>query len=445
MKRFIFMVFALFVLSGCKNNDKKMNKFSYELGVVAGFSELVNAGVKRLALSSPMTPNEMDRFVEQAETIAAKHNVSVYRETNLIITDLFPSDIAEGKHVLLLYQGTTLDEYFELKNDFLGLKEKGLYYKEEKRELSRRFGRLLSYSPKKINQLLAENTSFKTIDDFGIKATNLFLYYDDLKKAGEFYTEILGMELVADYGMALILKMAAASYLVLVDAGLGAHSSDEPKTVALALLTDQLEEWYSYLKQNKVEIKYDYKPKQGSAHDGFVAVDPEGYLLEFERFNQHPENEKFIPLLKQNIENSPETNLGIHSTITWLYYKNVLAMQNFFQDVLGLEMVADQGWTKIYKVSETGFLAIVDEKRGMHNWTEKKAVNIGFIVNNLDFLFEYVKDNQTFELRDTTMYFNPDGRYKAVVGFCPENYYLEFNEFLEHELNETLLSYLNSD
>ena len=55
-------------------------------------------------------------------------------------------------------------------------------------------------------------------------------------------------------------------------------------------------------------------------------------------------------------------------------------MQNYYQDVLGLELVADQGWTKIYQVTNTGFLAIVDEKRGMHDFTEKKAVNVGFII-----------------------------------------------------------------
>ena len=44
-------------------------------------------------------------------------------------------------------------------------------------------------------------------------------------------------------------------------------------------------------------MKYDYKPKEGSAHDGFVMEDPEGYLLEFERFNPHEENLQFTPLL----------------------------------------------------------------------------------------------------------------------------------------------------
>jgi hypothetical protein len=189
----------------------------------------------------------------------------------------------------------------------------------------------------------------------------------------------------------------------------------------------------------------------GSAHDGFVAIDPEGYLLEFERFNQHSENEKFVPILKQNKANPIKSALGnnlpeglsIHSTITWLYYKDLLAMQNFYQDKLGLAMVADQGWTKIYKVSDTGFLGIVDEKRGMHSFTAKKAVNLGFIIDDLEGWFEYAQKNNLFELYEEELGIGPEMRYKAFVGFCPEEYYLEFDRFFPHDDNTLLIKYLN--
>jgi len=447
----------LIVLMGCKTdlqkNKMKIDKYSYELGVVGGFSELIAAGVKQLALSAPMTPEEMDIFIIEAEKVAAKHGVSVYRESDLIITDLFPADVAEGKEVLLVYKGTTKKSYFALKSDKAKLEKEGEYDDIAAREISRRFGRLLSYSPCQINRLIAQNTSFRTMDDFGIRANNLFLYYQDLKAAGEFYSKTLGMEIVADYGMALILRMTRDSYLTLVDEAKGMHSADEPKTVALALLTDQLDEWYSWLQSKNVQINYEYKPKQGSAHDGFVVVDPEGYLLEFERFNQHPENERFIPLLEINKNNTLESlqinnlpdSLKIHSTIIWLYYKDVLALQNFYQNVLGLEMVADQGWTKIYKVSDSGFMAIVDEKRGMHKSTIKKAVNVGFIVEDLISWFDYVKVNEVMPLFEKDLDVGPENRYKSFVAFDPEGYYLEFDAFFLHNDNTRLLRYLEKE
>ncbi|NJN43098.1 MAG: VOC family protein [Flammeovirgaceae bacterium] len=310
------------LISGC---SLPKDQYAYQLGAVGAFSEMVNAGAKRLALSTPLSPEEMDVFILEAQKIADRHGVMLYRESDLIVTDLFPADIAKDLDVLLIYKGTTLDEYLTLKKDIHELNAEELYDGKVREEMARRFGRLLSYTPQKINQLLKDNTNFRTMADFQIRATNLFLYYKDLNKATNFYTETLGMELMADYQMAKILRMTADSYLILVDATKGMHTAEEPKTVALALLTDRLGEWYEHLNSKNVPIKYSYKPKEGGAHDGFVAIDPEGYLLEFETFKQHPENEKFIPLLKKNSPVTAKTKSpGFHSTITWLYYKDML-------------------------------------------------------------------------------------------------------------------------
>ncbi len=291
----------------------------------------------------------------------------------------------------------------------------------------------------------------KTMKDFGIRASNLFLYYEHLDAATDFYTHTLGMELVSDYQMAKILRMTADSYLILVDAASGMHTAKEPKTVALALISDQLEEWYAFLKTQNVEIKYELKTKEGSPHDGFVLLDPEGYLLEFERFNPHPENEDFMPLLEQaktitcpDSQNSGvPAGLGFKATVTWLYYKDLLAMQTFYLDVLGLEMVADQGWTKIHKSSSTGFIGLVDEKKGMHNFTEEKAVNVSFILDELEPWFDYAKNNKLFEMRSGKLETGPETKYKAFVGYDPEGYFMEFDRFYTHADNNLLMKYLN--
>ena len=117
-------------------------------------------------------------------------------------------------------------------------------------------------------------------------------------------------------------------------------------------------------------------------------------------------------------------------------------MQHYYQDVLGLELVADQGWTKIYQASTTGFLAIVDEKRGMHNFTAKKAVNVGFIIDDLIPWFEYVKTNNLIALRAQALNIGPETRYKSFVGYGPEQYYWEFDAFFPHEDNTLFLKYL---
>ena len=429
-------------------NEAELEK-AYHLGAIGAFGEAIDAGVKQLALSSTLSPADMDAFMEDAKAVADKNNVLLYREPSLLVTDLFPADVAAGKEVLLIYQNTTLNQYLQLKADKDSLVKTGRYEGRQREDIARRFGRMLSYSPQKINQLLSQNTSFRTLHHFGVRASNLFLYYQDLERAERFYTQTLGMELLADYTMAKILRMAPGSYLILVDATKGMHTATEPKTVAVALLTDQLAGWYQHLKSQNVKIKYDYKPKDGGPHDGFVIVDPEGYLLEFEQFKQHPENERLLPLLDDAkpvaADYKNPTGLGFFSTITWLYYKDLPAMEAFYQETLGLEKVTDQGWAKIYSVSKGGYVGLVDERRGMHTFSETKAVNVSFIVDDLDGWYQYVSKNKSFDLRSEEISTGPESKYRAFVGYDPEGYYLEFDIFYDHKDNERLMGYLRSD
>lgn len=450
MRKAMLSFIISLLLWGCfsKTDEVALEK-AYQLGAIGAFGEAIDAGVKQMALSATLTPSAMDAFMEDAKKVADKNHVLLYREPDLLVTDLFPADVASGKEVLVIYQNTTLDQYLQLKADKDSLVKAGRYEGKSRQDIARRFGRMLSYSPQKINQLMAQNTSFRTLHDFGVRASNLFLYYKDLDKATRFYTETLGMELLADYTMAKILRVAPASYLILVDATKGMHTDKEPKTVAVALLTDQLEEWHQHLKSKNVKIKYDYSPKEGSPHDGFVAVDPEGYLLEFEQFKQHPENERFIPLINTvkstaSAYKNP-TGLGFYSSITWLYYKDLPAMEKFYREVLGLEKVADQGWAKIYKVSTGGYVGLVDERRGMHSFSETKAVNVSFLVDDLDGWHRYVSENKPFTLRSPEIGTGPDSKYRAFVGYDPEGYYMEFDIFYDHKDNERLMAYLRSD
>jgi catechol 2,3-dioxygenase-like lactoylglutathione lyase family enzyme len=283
--------------------------------------------------------------------------------------------------------------------------------------------------------------------DFRIRASNLFLYYRNLDRATAFYRETLGLELVADYTMARIFRVAGDSYLILVDATKGMHTAEEPKSVALALVTDQLESWHAYLATKGITPRRSFVARPGSAHEGFVITDPEGYLLEFERFNPHPENENFLPsLAAAHTVRAPGSTLpgglGFKATITWLYYQDLAPMERFYEEVLGLRQVADQGWAKIYQASATGHVGLVDERRGMNRWTEKKAVNVSFMVDDIDGWFNYVKKGALFPLRGALVSSDEIGRYRAFVGYDPEGYYMEFDLFRDHPMNRGLINYL---
>lgn len=294
-----------------------------------------------------------------------------------------------------------------------------------------------------------EAVAVDPIDDFGTTASNVFFYYEDLERAHAFYTEVLGLTTVADYGFARILHVAPKSFLTLVDAEEGMHDADDPKTTAIALVTDQLDEWWDYIRTQDIEMRStDYDPVEGRPHHGFVAIDPEGYYLEFERFNPHPENEQLVPVLDAtptlyaDSENSnvPE-GLGFKATIVWFYYRDIPAMQRFYEGVLGFDMIVDQGWTKIYRVGPTGYFGIVDESRGMHNYTEEKGVTMSFITANIGAWFAHLSKHEGIELRHEAIV--EEEPYRAFVAYDPGGYYLEWDVFNEVPANEELVRIIN--
>jgi hypothetical protein len=132
-----------------------IDPWSYRLGGIGSFSEVVAVGIKKLALSSPMTPDEMDASMEEAERIAKDNGVKIHRETDFLVTDLFPEEITTGKHVLLIYLDPVKDEYDAIKAAKDALIAEGKYEGEARAEIARKMGRLLSYPEEHIERLLA--------------------------------------------------------------------------------------------------------------------------------------------------------------------------------------------------------------------------------------------------------------------------------------------------
>jgi hypothetical protein len=229
------------------------------------------------------------------------------------------------------------------------------------------------------------------------------------------------------------------------------HTSTEPKSVTLAVVTDEVEGWWQYLSGAGVEMRAPLGTEPGRPHDGFVAIDPEGYLLEFERFNDHPENAALLPVLDRaepiysgGTETAPGVvtnrpgNLGVRGTVLWLYYADLEGIQAFYREALGVDILVDQGWAKVYPVSSTGFLGFVDGDRGLHQATPEKAVTISFFTTGLEAWLEHMREVHGYLPRTDGI--SGEGDFvRTFVGFDPEGYYLEWDEFLDVEANEELL------
>jgi catechol 2,3-dioxygenase-like lactoylglutathione lyase family enzyme len=281
-----------------------------------------------------------------------------------------------------------------------------------------------------------------------IQGLNAFYYYEDVERAWVFYRDVLGFETVSDFGFAKIMQVAPASYLTLVDADRGMHSTDEPKSVTLAIVTETVEEWYAYLVSEGVELRSELTLREGSAHDGFVAVDPEGYLLEFEWFNEHPENEQLSPRLERTeglrpTAGSRPPELTVHATVLWLYYDELAPIEAFYEGLFDVDLLVDQGWAKVYTASATGYIGLVDGSRGLHQATPEKAVTVSFITSDAEGWMARASELGV-PLRSEEMG-NESDRVQTFVGFDPGGYFLEWDTFLERPGNETLLERLLND
>ena len=287
-------------------------------------------------------------------------------------------------------------------------------------------------------------TPLDPMTEFGTAASNVFFYYEDVEAATLFYKEVMGFRVAADYGFAKIMQVAPKSFMTLVDHEKGMHSADEPKTTAIALVTDQLDEWWDYIQTQDIEMRStEYDPLEGRPHHGFVALDPEGYFLEFERFLPHEENRSFMPLLDatETLYADPDSNvpegLGFKATIVWFYYKDMDGIQRFYEDVLGFDLIVDQGWAKIYPIGPTAYFGLVDEQRGMHNFTEQKAVTLSLLTDDLDGWYEYLLSHEGIEMRSEEI--SDTDRYRAFVAYDPEGYFLEWDVFKNVPENQAIV------
>jgi len=130
---------------------------SYHAGVNMAFAEVVGAGCKRLALSSPYDPELAEKMMEPTRVAAETYGVELKVETDLLKSKLFPEDIAEGKTVIMIAQSReVLDEYMRLKDMKRKSAAKG-HPAETELDIARAFGRLLSYSEERIEALIERN------------------------------------------------------------------------------------------------------------------------------------------------------------------------------------------------------------------------------------------------------------------------------------------------
>ena len=143
------------------SQKREIDQYSYELGVMDCFCEMVAAGLKKLAMSHPCdTREERSRYEEEVTALCKKYQILYYPEDEAFLTDLFPEEANKGKFNYLFFRTQeVLDEYLGLKEQQKLMKEQGTYTGQKRYEIAKGFGKLLSYPDEGIDRLIQ-----KTLD-----------------------------------------------------------------------------------------------------------------------------------------------------------------------------------------------------------------------------------------------------------------------------------------
>lgn len=110
------------------------------------------------------------------------------------------------------------------------------------------------------------------------------LYFRNIEKAYHFYEEILGLKLKIDQGYGRIYQVSGNALLGVMDEKRGFLQSGSGKSVMISLITDEVDEWYERLQKKGVKLLSKPLTKEEIGIRSFLFEDPEGYILEIQKF-----------------------------------------------------------------------------------------------------------------------------------------------------------------
>jgi catechol 2,3-dioxygenase-like lactoylglutathione lyase family enzyme len=112
--------------------------------------------------------------------------------------------------------------------------------------------------------------------------------------------------------------------------------------------------------------------------------------------------------------------------VTFLYTPDLVATARFYEQVLGLELVLDQGTCRIYRVSQDGFVGFC-QKEGVE--PRPQTVIITFVTPDVDGWYERLTAQGVAFDKPPTL--NPQYNIYHCFLRDPNGYLLEIQRFLD--------------
>ena len=124
-----------------------------------------------------------------------------------------------------------------------------------------------------------------------------------------------------------------------------------------------------------------------------------------------------------------DTRPEAKAQITFFYYHDLAAAAAFLEEIMGFEMVEDQGSAKIFRVSGNAYVGAVDQAKGFYKAQPKNAVLFTLVVDDVDQWYQYLtakgaKVVREFEAKGTASHY-----HRRFVIEDPGGYKIEVQQF----------------
>ena len=87
-----------------------------------------------------------------------------------------------------------------------------------------------------------------------------------------------------------------------------------------------------------------------------------------------------------------------YASITFLTYEDMAVGDHFYRVVLGLPLIEDQGWAKVYRIHGAANVGIVEARRGPVDKPVGSGALLSIVVEDVDAWYEILRDEPTIEL-----------------------------------------------
>ena len=87
-----------------------------------------------------------------------------------------------------------------------------------------------------------------------------------------------------------------------------------------------------------------------------------------------------------------------YAGITFLTYENLEAGDHFYRVVLGLPLIEDQGWAKVYRIHGSAHVGIVEARSGSVEVPVGSGILISIVVEDADAWYEHLRNEPSIEV-----------------------------------------------